>query len=126
MGSAPATSRARLQSRGAKTKQPLTPRAQEVATVTVADLRTNFKAIEAKLAKGVRIQVTRRGEVIAEMFPAPAPPAVAAGIRAEQKQNWADFLAERQAALRDIWGDTPVTFDTTALISEGRERDLLP
>jgi hypothetical protein len=92
----------------------------------VAELRSNFKAIEAKLANGLRIQVTRRGEVVAEMFPPPTPLAVAAGSHAEKSKSWPDFLTARQAALRAIWGDKPVNFDTTALISEGRDRDLLP
>jgi antitoxin (DNA-binding transcriptional repressor) of toxin-antitoxin stability system len=126
MGTAPATGRARLQSRGAKTKQPTSPPAQRVATVTVAELRTNFKAIEAKLAKGLRVLVTRRGEIVAEMFPAPTPPAASAGTHAEKSSRWPDFLAARQATVRDIWGDKPVNFNTTALISEGRDRDLLP
>ncbi len=126
MGIAPTAARARPQSRRAKTKPPSAPIAQKVATVTVADLRGNFKTIEAKLAKGLRIQVTRRGEVIAEMFPVPALPAGVARTHVEKNQSWPDFLAARQAALRKIWGNKPVNFDTTALISEGRDRDLLP
>jgi len=46
-----------------------------VATVSVGELRSNFKAVEAKLAKGPRLQVTRRGEVVAEVL-APVVPTV--------------------------------------------------
>lgn len=88
-----------------------------VASVTVAELRSNFKAVEAKLAKGVRVQVTRRGEIVAEI----APPAVDASAKTE----FADRMPEFKARLRKIWGSRPVKVDTTAVISEGRGRDLV-
>ena len=88
-----------------------------VASVTVAELRSNFKAVEAKLAKGVRVQVTRRGEVVAEIAsPATDTPAT---------MDFADRMPEFKARLRKIWGSRPVKVDTTAVISEGRERDLV-
>lgn len=88
-----------------------------VASVTVGELRSNFKAVEAKLAKGVRVQITRRGEVVAEI----APPASNASAPAD----FADRMPEFKTRLRKIWGPRPVKIDTTALISEGRDRDLV-
>jgi antitoxin (DNA-binding transcriptional repressor) of toxin-antitoxin stability system len=104
---------------GAKTKR---SGAAKVATVTVGQLRSNFKAVEAKLAKGVRVQVTRRGEVVAEVVPAHGVKQIeqtAAPIR------FIDRLPAIEADLREIWGDQPWDIDTTALISEGRDRDFL-
>jgi antitoxin (DNA-binding transcriptional repressor) of toxin-antitoxin stability system len=93
-----------------------------VATVTLGELRSNFKAVEAKLAKGARVQVTRRGTVVAEMLP-PQPSAVdAAAPEATKKFEMPDF----KARLRKLWGDKPWDIDTTALVSEGRSRDFLP
>jgi hypothetical protein len=83
-----------------------------LAVVTVGELRSNFKAIEAKLAKGVRVQITRRGEVVAEML-APVMGTV------DNPNRLPDF----DARLKRIWGTRPLNLDTTALISEGRERD---
>ena len=103
----------------------------KVATVSVGDLRTNFKAVEAKLAKGMRVQVTRRGEVVAEVLPAAATMSSdrrfldSSRSSEERRKGWLDFLDEREASMRAIWGDKPVDLDTTALISEGRDRDLL-
>ena len=87
--------------------------APTVAKVTVAELRTNFKAVEAKLAKGVRVQVTRRGEVVAEMQ---APGA---------ERPFADRMPDFMVKLKEMWGPQPWNVDTTAMVSEGRERDFL-
>ena len=91
---------------------------KEVATVSVGELRSNFKAIEAQLATGTRIQVTRRGTVIAEMLPPAVEASIGDGPAPYQKP---DFMAR----LKAIWGDTPWDIDTTAMVSEGRERDPL-
>jgi antitoxin (DNA-binding transcriptional repressor) of toxin-antitoxin stability system len=88
-----------------------------VASVTVGELRSNFKAVEAKLAKGVKVQIMRRGEVVAEMA------APAAEIAATM--DFADRMPEFKARLRKIWGPRPVKIDTSSVISEGRERDLV-
>jgi len=86
----------------------------KIVSVTVGELRSNFKAVEAKLGKGMKVQITRRGAVIAEMLPPATQPAI--------QYDRPDF----KARLRRIWGDTPLDIDTTAIVSEGRSRDLLP
>jgi len=118
MGSAAATTKA-----AAKTKRPMAERmgsagAAKVATVTVGELRTNFKAVEAKLAKGLRVQVTRRGEVVAEVLPV-------APTETKEPRSFADRMPEFMAQLKEIWGPKPLDIDTTALVSKGRDRDFL-
>jgi antitoxin (DNA-binding transcriptional repressor) of toxin-antitoxin stability system len=127
MGSAAANSRIRSSVRTKRSSaaqeamRPASAGTAKVATVSVGDLRTNFSAVEAKLAKGMRVQVTRRGEVVAEVLPL-----AASYVPFEEKRKgWLDFLEERKASMRAIWGDKSVDLDTTALISEGRDRDLL-
>ena len=88
----------------------------KIATVTVAQLQSSFKLIEAKLSKGVRVQVTRRGQIVAEVR---APRRQDVGRPFEEKMP--DFMTR----LKEIWGDKPLGLDTTALVSEGRDRDLL-
>jgi len=85
--------------------------------MTVGELRASFKTVEARLAKGMRVQITRRGEVVAEMF----APASEPGKATSMHETMPDF----EARLKRIWGDRPLDIDTTALISEGRERDRL-
>jgi antitoxin (DNA-binding transcriptional repressor) of toxin-antitoxin stability system len=117
MGSASATVRAG--------KSPVRSRKKGVpktATVTVGELRTNFKAVEAKLAKGVRVQVTRRGAVVAEVVPATEGESAAISI---PRVRFIDRLPLIEASLKEIWGDEPVDIDTTALVLETRHRDLL-
>jgi antitoxin (DNA-binding transcriptional repressor) of toxin-antitoxin stability system len=116
MGSASATVRAGKRSVGSAKKGAAT-----VAKVTVGGLRTNFKAVEAKLAKGVRVQVTRRGAVVAEVVPATAQTVA----RAHSRERFQEWLREQEEWLRETWGDRPVDIDTTALIQETRHRDLL-
>lgn len=87
------------------------------ATVTVAELRSNFKAIEAKLSRGVRVQVTRRGEVVAEIL--------APSVENTDAPKVANHRPDFEGRLRRIWGEHPFAIDTNALISEGRERDRL-
>jgi antitoxin (DNA-binding transcriptional repressor) of toxin-antitoxin stability system len=95
-----------------------------VVTVTVGELRSNFKAVEAKLAKGARVQVTRRGTVVAEVLPPGprTPPVEVTAPEGTKKFELPDF----KARLRKLWGDKPWDIDTTALVSEGRSRDFLP
>lgn len=88
-----------------------------ISVVTVGELRTSFKTVEARLAKGMRVQITRRGEVVAEML----APASGRGKASATPETMPDF----EARLKRIWGDRPLNIDTTALISEGRERDRL-
>ena len=121
MGTAATTAKAGMKTKRPVAKQVASTGAAKVATVTVGELRSNFKAVEAKLAKGLRVQVTRRGEVVAEVQ---APAHVVNG-EAPVKKGWLEFLEERTARMREIWGDQPVNIDTTALISEGRDRDFL-
>jgi hypothetical protein len=92
-----------------------------IVTVTVGELRSNFKAIEAKLARGARVQVTRRGTVVAEVLPPQTrtPSVEVTAPDAATKFEMPDFMAR----LRKLWGDKPWDIDTTALVSEGRERD---
>lgn len=121
MGTASATGRAGVSSGLEKTKPAKSVVAEKVATVTVDELRSSFKAVEAKLAKGMQVQVTRRGEVVAEMK-APAEHAVPQPERAGTR--FVDFLPEMEARLKRIWGGTQ-DVDTTAMVSEGRDRDFL-
>jgi hypothetical protein len=44
---------------------------------------------------------------------------------AKPKMSMTEFMREREASLKKIWGGKPVDIDTTALISEGRDRDFL-
>lgn len=121
MGTASATRRAGIASTREKAKQAKSAVAEKVATVTVGELRSSFKAVEAKLAKGVRVQVTRRGEVVAEM----KAPAKEAGVEAaDPKVRFIDRLPAMQARLHELWGG-PQDVDTTAMVSEGRDRDFL-
>jgi antitoxin (DNA-binding transcriptional repressor) of toxin-antitoxin stability system len=117
MGSASATVRA-----GKSSIPSIKKGAPKTATVTVGELRTNFKAVEAKLAKGVRVQVTRRGAVVAEVVPLVEGSSAA---RPVPRVRFVDRLPEIEATLKEIWGDEPVDIDTTALVMETRHRDLL-
>ena len=118
MGSASATVRA-----GKRSVRSTKKGASKTATVTVGELRTNFKAVEAKLAKGVRVQVTRRGEVVAEVQ-APAVAYPSPSTDETPARDFADFIVERKKKLHTLWGG-PQDIDTTAIVSEGRERDFL-
>ena len=98
--------------------QPATGRLHgKISVMTVGELRASFKTVEARLAKGMRVQITRRGEVVAEML----APASEQGRASATPETMPDF----EARLKRIWGDRPLDIDTTALISEGRERDHL-
>jgi antitoxin (DNA-binding transcriptional repressor) of toxin-antitoxin stability system len=116
MGSASATVRAGKRSVGSAKKG--TPK---TATVTVGELRTNFKAVEAKLAKGVRVQVTRRGAVVAEVV----RPIVEPAVRAGSPERFQEWVQDQKEWLRKTWGDKTVDIDTTAMVLETRHRDLL-
>jgi hypothetical protein len=58
--------------------------------------------------------VTRRGEVVAEVVPPVA-----------ERNDFARHVPEMMARMREIWGDKPLDIDTTAWVSEGRDRDFL-
>jgi antitoxin (DNA-binding transcriptional repressor) of toxin-antitoxin stability system len=118
MGSASATVRA-----GKRSVRSTKKGAAKTATVTVGELRTNFKAVEAKLAKGVRVQVTRRGAVVAEVVPVAEDGSNA--TTSAPPVRFIDRLPLIEATLKEIWGDEPVDIDTTALVLETRHRDLL-
>ena len=70
--------------------------AQEHCCVTVGELRSNFKAGEAKPAKGVRVQITRRGEIVAEIQ-APTPEAIASGTLPDFEGAYAEDLGGASA-----------------------------
>jgi antitoxin (DNA-binding transcriptional repressor) of toxin-antitoxin stability system len=87
-------------------------------SVTVGELKANFKAVEAKLAEGARVQVTRRGAVVAEMV---APTNLVVDAR-----SFADRMPEFLERLKSVWGPVPLDIDTTAMVLEGRDRDYMP
>jgi antitoxin (DNA-binding transcriptional repressor) of toxin-antitoxin stability system len=118
MEGTPATTRTRFIGRS-RAKQ--VAASDKTVTVTVGELRTSFKAVEAKLAKGTRVQITRRGEVVAELV----APSVSPAESSRSRLKFVDLLREREDWLQQTWGDQPVNIDTTALISEGRDRDFL-
>jgi len=120
MGSTQATTR-RTEEKSRRIRRTKALRMAGIATVTLGELRTSFKAVEAKLAKGMRVQVTRRGEVVAEM----KAPSMENGDSALPTKRFVDFIPEIKARLIKTWGVTPADIDTTAMVSEGRDRDFL-
>jgi antitoxin (DNA-binding transcriptional repressor) of toxin-antitoxin stability system len=70
---------------------------------SVRDLRYNFPEIERRLRKGQKIEITKRGKVIAELSPViPQPPAKMPDFRALRRQimgddmlavSWAELIA---------------------------------
>lgn len=89
---------------------------EKVSVATVGELRTNFRVIEARLAKGMKVQITRHGTVIAE---------VQSPVSARDETAPAASMPDFEERLRRIWGERPLKVDTTALVSEGRERGRL-
>ena len=76
-------------------------------TVSVRDLRYDFKKVERLLAQGNELQVTKRRKVIARLTPE----------RAEQPPL-PDFLAR----LNEIYGDKVLEVSGAELISRDRDR----
>lgn len=77
-----------------------------MTTVSVRDLRYDFRKVEALLQQGEEIQVTKRGKVIARISSEPAiPPPLP------------DFLGR----IREIYGDK--VFDVTGADLIAAERD---
>jgi antitoxin (DNA-binding transcriptional repressor) of toxin-antitoxin stability system len=76
-------------------------------TVSVRDLRYDFKKVERLLAQGNELQVTKRRKVIARLTPE----------RAEQPPL-PDFLAR----LNEIYGDKVLEVSGAELISRNRDR----
>jgi len=75
-------------------------------SVTVRDLRYDFPKVEKLLRKGVPIEVTKRGKVIAEIKAKPVerPP-----------------LPDFEARLKEIYGDQVFEVSGAELISADRE-----
>jgi antitoxin (DNA-binding transcriptional repressor) of toxin-antitoxin stability system len=75
-------------------------------TVSVRDLRYDFKKVERLLSQGDEIQITKRRKVIARLTPEPAgrPPLP-------------DFLGR----LKEIYGDKVLEVSGADLISADRE-----
>jgi antitoxin (DNA-binding transcriptional repressor) of toxin-antitoxin stability system len=76
-------------------------------TVSIRDLRYDFKKVERLLAQGNELQVTKRRKVIARLTPE----------RAEQPPL-PDFLAR----LNEIYGDKVLEVSGAELISRDRDR----
>jgi antitoxin (DNA-binding transcriptional repressor) of toxin-antitoxin stability system len=75
---------------------------------SVRDLRYNFPEIERRLRGGQKIEITKRGKVIAELSPA-APKAPA---------KMPDF----RALLRKIYGDEVLAVSGAEIIAADRDR----
>ena len=77
-------------------------------TVTVSQLRREFKRIERLLQRGEEIQVTKRGRVIARLVPE----------NSEAGPEMPDFLGR----MRAIYGDKILEVSGADLISADRDR----
>jgi antitoxin (DNA-binding transcriptional repressor) of toxin-antitoxin stability system len=75
-------------------------------TVSVRDLRYDFKKVERLLKAGEVVQITKRRKAIARLTPEPA-----------EKPPMPDFLGR----IREIYGDQVFEVSGADLISEGRE-----
>jgi len=76
-------------------------------TVSVRDLRYDFKKVERLLAQGNELQVTKRRKVIARLTPEPT-----------ERPPLPDFLAR----LNEIYGDKVLEVTGAELISRDRDR----
>lgn len=79
---------------------------------TVRDLRYDFPKVEAWIAAGEPIEITKRGRVIAQLV----PPAAPAGKR--KQPPWPDFLAR----LRRNFGNRVLSTTGAKLLAQERER----
>jgi antitoxin (DNA-binding transcriptional repressor) of toxin-antitoxin stability system len=75
-------------------------------TVSVRDLRYDFKKVERLLSQGDEIEITKRRKVIARLTPAPI-----------ERPPLPDFLAR----LKEIYGDKVLEVSGADLISADRE-----
>ncbi|MGH9605120.1 MAG: type II toxin-antitoxin system Phd/YefM family antitoxin [Terracidiphilus sp.] len=75
-------------------------------TVSVRDLRYDFKKVERLLSQGNELQITKRRKVIAHLVPEPAA-----------RPPLPDFLAR----MRANYGDKVLEVSGAELISEDRE-----
>lgn len=75
-------------------------------TVSVRDLRYDFKKVERLLSQGDEIEITKRRKVIARLTPAPT-----------ERPPLPDFLAR----LKEIYGDKVLEVSGADLISADRE-----
>lgn len=75
-------------------------------TVSVRDLRYDFKKVERLLELGEEVQITKRRKPIARLSPEPA-----------ERPPLPDFLGR----LKEIYGDQVFAVSGADLISEGRE-----
>ncbi len=75
-------------------------------TVSVRDLRYDFKKVERLLSQGDELHVTKRPKVIARLSPEPA-----------ERPPLPDFLAR----LKEIYGDKVFEVSGAELISADRE-----
>jgi antitoxin (DNA-binding transcriptional repressor) of toxin-antitoxin stability system len=75
-------------------------------TVSVRDLRYDFKKVERLLSQGAEIQITKRRKVIARLTPEPA-----------ERPPLPDFLGR----LQEIYGDNILEVSGAELISADRE-----
>ena len=76
-------------------------------TVSVRDLRYDFKSVERILREGEEIQITKRRRVIARLAPEPAPAPVLP-----------DFMKD----LRAIYGETPLPVSGAETVRSDRDR----
>jgi antitoxin (DNA-binding transcriptional repressor) of toxin-antitoxin stability system len=76
-------------------------------TVSVRDLRYDFKMVERTLREGEEVQVTKRRRPIARLVPEPVPSA-----------KLPDFLGR----MRAIYGAEPLQVTGAELVSEDRDR----
>jgi antitoxin (DNA-binding transcriptional repressor) of toxin-antitoxin stability system len=67
-------------------------------TVSVRDLRYDFKMVERILLEGEEIQVTKRRRAIARLVPEPSPLPVMPDFMARLKEIYGDQLSEVSGA----------------------------
>jgi antitoxin (DNA-binding transcriptional repressor) of toxin-antitoxin stability system len=76
-------------------------------TVSVRDLRYDFKAVERILLEGEEVQITKRRRAIARLVPEPAPP-----------PELPDFLGR----MRTIYGDEILPVSGAEIVRMDRDR----
>jgi antitoxin (DNA-binding transcriptional repressor) of toxin-antitoxin stability system len=76
-------------------------------TVSVRDLRYDFKKVERLLSQGHELEITKRRKVIARLTPATA-----------ERPPLPDFMAR----LKEIYGDKVLEVSGAELISADRDR----